>query len=76
MKVRVVVELNVEFDSDGAELDYDQLRGIATECLRTHVDIAMDDHSELGPLLDSISAEISELTDIDVSEITYEVKEI
>lgn len=70
MKVQVVVELDLEFETDGEELDYDQMRALTAEVLRTHVENAMDNENELELLVDGISESTSFL----VSEIMYKVK--
>lgn len=71
MKVRIVVEFDVNFETDGEELDYDQLRYEATECLRTHVENMMSNERELDALVD----DISDCTDFLVNELVYEVKQ-
>ena len=70
MKVQVVLELDVEFETDGEELDYSELRAITQGVLQTHIENLMNDDQELEMLIDGIS----EQTDFPVNSISYEVK--
>lgn len=70
MKVQVVVELDVEFETDGEELDYSELHVITQGVLQTHINNLMDSNQELEMLIDGIS----EQTDFPVNSISYEVK--
>lgn len=69
MKIKVMVELDIQFETDGEKLDYNELSLLTADVLRTHVENAMDDVNELEKLVD----DISEVTGFLVSEVSYEV---
>ena len=71
MKVSIVVEFDVKLETDGEELDYDQLRYEASECLRTHVENMMSNEHDLDALID----DISDCTDFLVNNLAYEIKQ-
>jgi len=69
MKVRIMVEFDVELETDGEELDMDVIRTEATECLRIHVENMMDNDNEIERLVDDMSDNIDFL----VSGLEYKV---
>lgn len=71
MKVSIVVEFDVNFETDGEDLDYDQLRYEASECLRTHVENMMSNEHDLDALID----DISDCTDFLINNLAYEIKQ-
>lgn len=71
MKVSVTVELDIDFfTDDGEELDTEQLQLIATQCLRDHLEYALEKEEVQTDIHDSISNE----TDMDIRDIIWEVK--
>ncbi len=55
MKIRIVVDFDVDLKTDGEELDMDVIRAQAQECLRTHVENVMGNEVELEGLMDALT---------------------
>lgn len=55
MKIRIVVDFDVELETDGEELNMDEIRMEAQECLRIHVENMMDNENELERLVEDMS---------------------
>lgn len=70
MKVRIVVDFDIEFDTDGEELDMDQIKGSAmAECHQYVLDQLGVDEA-----LDGLVDRITDATDFLVSAVEYDVK--
>ncbi len=55
MKIRIVVDFDVDLKTDGEELDMDVIRAQAQECLRTHVENMMSNDIEQERLMDDLT---------------------
>ena len=55
MKIRIVVDFDVDLKTDGEELDMDVIRAQAQECFRTHVENMMGNEIELEGLMDALT---------------------
>lgn len=69
MQVRIVLDFDVNLETDGEELDMDVIRSQVAECIIGHVERVMDNEKDLDSLVD----DITDVIDFSVSELTFSV---